>query len=176
MIVFISGGVRSGKSSLAEKMSVDFFYENNATSLYYVATAKRNNDREMNHRIKLHQESRSTLWTTLEEPYQIDEKIKSVKPNSVLLVDCLTVWSSNVLFSENKTYETMIERLNRLVQHTKDKQLNLILVSNDLNEEIPIPDEGVQRYIHSLEAIHKYVVSISDQAIQVVAGCPIHWK
>ncbi|WP_019241981.1 MULTISPECIES: bifunctional adenosylcobinamide kinase/adenosylcobinamide-phosphate guanylyltransferase [Bacillus] len=176
MIIFISGGVRSGKSSLAERMAMDLFKKLKAKGLYYVATSKRNIDEEMNHRIKLHQESRTSQWTTIEEPYFIHEKIQLVPNHSVLLVDCLTVWSSNVLFSENKSYQIMIERLKKLFDIARLKQLTIIFVSNDLNEEIPILDEGVQSYLYSLQAVHKYVVSQSDRAIQVVAGSPINWK
>ncbi|MEH6942896.1 bifunctional adenosylcobinamide kinase/adenosylcobinamide-phosphate guanylyltransferase [Bacillus sp. JJ722] len=176
LLIFISGGVRSGKSSLAERMSVDCYKQKQSNALYYMATTKRKNDEEMVERIKLHQQSRSSLWTTIEEPYRIDERMSTMLPNSVLLIDCLTVWSSNVLFSENKTYETMIKRLSSLFQIAEEKQITVIMVSNDVNEELPIDDEGVQSYVYSLEAVHKYVVKNCNQAIQVVAGCPIRWK
>jgi len=176
LILFISGGVRSGKSSLAEEMALQFYYDQRASALYYIATTKCNNDEEMLDRIKRHKASRGQEWTTIEEPYHIDGQIKKLKSKSVLLIDCLTVWSSNVLFSENKTYETMINRIEKTVRIAKDKKITVIFVSNDLNEDLPIQDEGVQKYIYSLEAVHKCAVSHSDQAIQVVAGVPIQWK
>ena len=176
MIVFISGGVRSGKSSLAEKMAIQLYHDQTASALYYMATTKRNNDEEMLERIRRHQASRNQEWTTIEEPYHIDERIKKLKPQSVLLIDCLTVWSSNVLFTENKTYETMINRIENTVRIAKEKKMTVIFVSNDLNEDLPIQDNGVQKYVYSLEAVHKCAVSHSDQAIQVVAGIPIRWK
>ena len=176
MIIFISGGVRSGKSSLAERMALQFYHEQNASALYYMATTKRNYDNEMNERIKLHQAARNQEWITIEEPYHIDEQLMKLKPQSVLLIDCLTVWGSNVLFSENKTVETMIHRIEQTVALARDKKMTVIFVSNDLNEDLPIEDDGVQKYVYSLEAVHKCAVSNCDQAIQVVAGCPILWK
>ncbi|WP_042349381.1 bifunctional adenosylcobinamide kinase/adenosylcobinamide-phosphate guanylyltransferase [Bacillus massiliigorillae] len=176
MLIFISGGVRSGKSSQAERMAVDYYNQQQAQALYYVATTKRNNDEEMTERIHLHQESRSELWTTIEEPYRLDERMREMLPSSVILIDCLTVWSSNVMFSENKTYDSMIERLSKVFQIAKNKNMTVIMVSNDLNEELPIPDDGVQSYVYSLEAVHKYVVKHCDEAIQTVAGCQIRWK
>lgn len=176
MIIFISGGVRSGKSSLAERMALQFYHEQNASALYYMATTKLNYDDEMNERIKLHQATRNQDWITIEEPYYIDEQLKKLNPHSVLLIDCLTVWSSNVLFSENKTYETMINRIKKTVALARDKKMTVIFVSNDLNEDLPIQDDGVQKYVYSLEAVHKCAVTLCDQAIQVVASCPIRWK
>ena len=176
MIIFISGGVRSGKSSLAEQLAQKMFLEQNAAALYYMATTKRNSDEEMNERIKLHQASRNEDWNTIEEPFHIDQKLNDLQSHSVLLVDCLTVWGSNVLFSENEILETMINRIENLVQLAKDKDITVIFVSNDLNEDIPIQDIGVQKYVYSLESVHKCAVKHCDQAIQVTAGCPIRWK
>lgn len=176
VIVFISGGARSGKSSFAEQIAIEYYEKSKASSLCYIATAERNNDEEMSHRIQLHKEGRSSLWETIEEPFQIDEQIKKVPDKSVLLIDCLTVWSSNVIFLENKTYEIMINRLKNVCKMAKEKQLTIVFVSNDLNEEIPIQDEGVQNYVYSLQTVHKYIVSQCDTAIQVIAGCPFYWK
>ncbi|MBD3107737.1 bifunctional adenosylcobinamide kinase/adenosylcobinamide-phosphate guanylyltransferase [Bacillus sp. AGMB 02131] len=175
-MIFISGGVRSGKSSLAEQMAQQMYAEQNASALYYMATTKRNHDKEMNERIKLHQASRSESWITVEEPLYIDDRINELQSHSILLIDCLTVWSSNVLFSENAKLETMVKRVENLVQTAKDKNIAVIFVSNDLNEDIPIKDSGVQEYVFSLEAVHKCVVQLCDQAFQVIAGCPIRWK
>ncbi|MGM9925665.1 MAG: bifunctional adenosylcobinamide kinase/adenosylcobinamide-phosphate guanylyltransferase [Bacillus sp. (in: firmicutes)] len=176
MIIFISGGVRSGKSSLAERMAIEYYEQRQSPGLYYVATTKRSDDEEMAERIKLHRASRSSLWTTIEEPYRIDEALVSLPDSAVVLIDCLTVWSSNVLFSEKKNAETMVGRLAAVKEIADAKSLAVVVVSNDLNEELPIEDEGVQRYVASLEAVHKYVAAQADRAIQVVAGCPAEWK
>lgn len=176
LIIFISGGVRSGKSTLAEQMAVEMYHKQSAKVLYYIATTKRNNDVEMSERIALHQTNRSSIWKTIEEPFRLDQIMEKLENQSVLLIDCLTVWSSNVLFEENKSYETMIKRLANAFQVAQQKQMTVILVSNDVNEEIPIKDAGVQHYVRSLEEVHKYVVKNANQAIQVIAGCPVRWK
>ena len=176
LLTFVSGGVRSGKSSLAEKLAVDRFISSHTAGLYYVATARVTNDVEMQERIRMHQKGRSSIWTTIEESAHIEQLIDKLPAKSVVLIDCLTVWSSNVLFTENKTYETMINRIEKTVRIAKDKKITVIFVSNDLNEDLPIQDEGVQKYIYSLEAVHKCAVSHSDQAIQGVDGSPIRWK
>lgn len=176
MLTFISGGVRSGKSSLAEKLAVEAFKSSQTAGLYYVATAKVTSDPEMQERIRMHQNGRSSIWMTMEESYEIDRLIRELPPNSVALIDCLTVWSSNVLFSEEGNQEEMLERLNRLFRTASERNIHVILVSNDLNEEIPIRDQEVQRYVRSLEKVHQLAVSLSDTVIQVIAGCPVYWK
>ncbi len=176
MITFISGGVRSGKSSLAEEIAVRQYQQNHPSGLFYVATARPAIDEEMQKRIMLHQHSRGQIWTTIEESYAIDRAIHDVPKRSVVLVDCLTVWSSNVLFSERKNEQDMLAIMLRLFTLAKEKQLSLIFVSNDLNEALPVKDDWVQIYMRSLEAVHQFVVEHCDVAIQVIAGCPVYWK
>ncbi len=176
LLTFVSGGVRSGKSSLAEKLAVDRFISSHTAGLYYVATARVTNDVEMQERIRMHQKGRSSMWTTIEESGHIEQLIDQLPANSVVLMDCLTVWSSNVLFLEGGNQTDMLQRLQQFCVGAKEKNIYVILVSNDLNEEIPIHDVGVQRYIYSLEKVHQLAVSLSDTVIQVIAGCPVYWK
>ena len=176
MIAFISGGVRSGKSSFAERMALSFFVKEKRKHLYYIATAETAGDREMEGRIKRHKDSRGNAWSTIEEPVRIDEGLRQVESGAVVLVDCLTVWTSNVLFSEGKDSIILLERMGQLFQAAKQKDLVLILVSNDLNEELPIRDPFIQNYVRSLEAVHAVAANCADQAIQVIAGHPVFWK
>lgn len=176
MLTFISGGVRSGKSTLAEKLAIERFQSSQATGLYYVATAQVTSDSEMQERILLHQKGRSSIWRTMEESYEIDMLISELPSNSVALIDCLTVWSSNVLFSEGSNQDEMLERLHRLFRVANERSIHVIVVSNDLNEDIPIYNQEVQRYVRSLEQVHRLVVSLSETVIQVIAGCPVYWK
>lgn len=176
LIAFISGGVRSGKSTFAEHMALSFFIKEKRKHLYYIATAERAGDREMEGRIKRHRDSRGNAWSTIEEPARIDQAINRIESGAVVLVDCLTVWTSNVLFSEGKDSAALLERMGRLFQAAEQKKLELILVSNDLNEELPIPDPFIQKYVRSLEAVHAFAANRADQAIQVIAGHPFYWK
>src|SRR5699024_11762344 len=101
-LIFITGGARSGKSSFAESYAVDLAKKEKRT-LYYLATSKKSDD-EMVDRIKRHQEDREQSemhWKTVEIPLQIGKNIASFSPNSVVLLDCLTI----LLRSEEHTSE-----------------------------------------------------------------------
>ena len=176
VIAFISGGVRSGKSTFAERMALSFFLKEERKHLYYIATAESAGDREMEGRIKRHRDGREKAWTTIEEPVRIDQAIRRIESGAVVLIDCLTVWTSNVLFSEGKDSATLAERMEGLLQEAEQKNLVLILVSNDLNEEAPIRDPFIQGYVRSLETVHRIAVAYADSAIQVIAGQPVYWK
>src|SRR5699024_1416371 len=98
-LIFIIGGARSGKSSFAESYAVELAKKEKRT-LYYLATSKKSDD-EMVDRIKRHQEDREQSemhWETVETPLQIGKNVASFSPNSVVLLDCLTILLSNELF------------------------------------------------------------------------------
>ena len=96
MMQLILGGARSGKSRLAEQIAKD-----SNLNVTYIATAQAF-DHEMQARIDHHQAQRPQHWTVIEEPlYLADCLIELDQPNQVILVDCLTLWMSNLLMHEN---------------------------------------------------------------------------
>lgn len=96
MIQLILGGARSGKSRFAEQAAKD-----SNLNVTYIATAQAF-DREMQARIDHHQAQRPKHWTVIEEPLYLAECLMRVdEPNQLILVDCLTLWMSNLLMHEN---------------------------------------------------------------------------
>ncbi|MFD1781641.1 bifunctional adenosylcobinamide kinase/adenosylcobinamide-phosphate guanylyltransferase [Fredinandcohnia salidurans] len=179
MIFFISGGARSGKSQFAEQTALSYFYqmkeENHRVSLHYIATAKKSDD-EMAERIRIHQHDRGETWHTIEEYFHLEPILSKFKKGDVILIDCLTIWVSNVMFEHTRTMEEMEERVNRWLSIAREKQFHLLLVSNDVNEGIPPIDDVVQRYMYALQRLHSMIVQQSDIAVQVQAGIPLYWK
>lgn len=177
--MFISGGARSGKSSFAEKKALSVFSElkplNQNVQLRYIATAKRS-DNEMKQRIRFHEQQRSNDWQTIEAPYEISKVLRNASNGDVILMDCLTIWLSNMIFDLHYTSERLLEAVNEWFEIAKNKQLHLIIVSNDLNEGFPHFDEFVNDYIHDLETLHQNIVKKAEYAIQVIAGLPTYWK
>lgn len=176
MITFISGGARSGKSSLAEKLAVEVFESLKDGRLFYIATAAKNTGEEMADRIAIHKHDRGDIWETIEEPYYIDEAIDELPEGSVILIDCLTVWTSHLMFSENLSHTAILKRLESVLSIAEIRAFSLYIVSNDVNEGVPIHDLHVMRYISCLEALHKHIVIASDTVIETVCGTPIIWK
>ena len=123
----ILGGARSGKSRLAEKLAINYNLE-----LIYVATAEARDD-EMIDRIHHHIERRGPDWKVIEEPTNIAILIRETSTeNNVMLVDCLTLWLSN-LFDKGLNSENEISSL---ITAINDAKGTVIFVSNEVGQGI----------------------------------------
>lgn len=179
MIVFVSGGARSGKSRFAEQYVFSLFEAKKSLghngSIFYIATAIRS-DKEMEKRIDKHIQSRSFEWKTIEAPFDLYPAMANLAHGDIVLVDCLTIWLSNLLFEKEMPSLHVIHHFRTLLNLVKKKGLSLVVVSNDLNEGIPLKNDEVCRYIYTLELLHKEIVTLADEVIQVAAGIPLYWK
>ncbi|KMJ57584.1 hypothetical protein AB685_16420 [Bacillus sp. LL01] len=176
MIVFVSGGARSGKSSFAERLALSFYKKRDSARLIYLATAKKS-DAEMERRIAIHRTEREDCWEVMEEPIEVGWKMHLAREEDVVLLDCLTIWLSNVLFDGGGLKEAeVLEKVEKLVNITRRKGFTLLVVSNDVNEELPSRYESVQYYVYLLEKIHQFLMHKADVAVQVRAGIPKYWK
>lgn len=179
MIGFISGGARSGKSAYAEKRAKELYQHsklnNPLASLVYLATAI-SIDEEMVKRISTHQVDRGEAWVTIEEPLNIAGVIRRRAAGDIILLDCLTLWLSNAMFQHDLGLTQLESILLNCIQEAKHRQIDLLIVSNDLHEGVPLRDTYVVSYIRTLQKLHLTLVSLSDEAVQIVAGIPIYWK
>lgn len=177
MIVFVSGGARSGKSAVAEQQVV------NAASrspCYYLATADVY-DAEMAARVARHRQTRqeewqSAQWKTLEEPLAIDQVIAKVPNGSAVLLDCLTLWASQVLYASELSEEEGLALLASALAGARTRSLYLVIVSNDINEALPPSDAETWRYMAFLQRAHRWLAKEADSVIEVVVGCAVEWK
>lgn len=187
MIVTITGGARSGKSSFAERWCMK-----HAKSGIYVATAQAFDD-EMRERISLHQLQRTESgfqWDTTEEPLRLvelldklakDETMSNDESNksSVVLVDCLTLWLSNVLLtSENKPNvdEMVHSEIDALVETVSNYQGDLVMVTNEVGSGI-VPQYPLGRKYRDLAGmLNQKMAQVSDQVFLVTAGIAIELK
>ncbi|EPC00529.1 hypothetical protein L861_06200 [Litchfieldella anticariensis FP35 = DSM 16096] len=174
MIAFVSGGARSGKSARAEALARRW-HQARGGERYYLATA-RPTDGEMVGRIARHREARGPGWTTLEEPVDLVAALDRVAPGSTLLLDCLTLWASQVLYASDLDERQALTMLDTMLSWARARNIALVVVSNDLNEEVPPRDAEVKRYVAFLQRAHRRVVHEAELAIQVVAGLPMYWK
>lgn len=177
MIVFISGGARSGKSELAERQIM------NATGrspCYYVATATVYDDemaeRVAHHRHARQQEAQTVQWHTIEEPLAIDQAIAKVPNGSRVLLDCLTLWASQVLYASELSDQAGLGLLANALADARVRNLYLVIVSNDINETLPPSDAETWRYLAFLQRAHCWLANEADSVIEVAAGCAIEWK
>ena len=165
-ISLVLGGAKSGKSKYAEDLSAN--YENKL----YIATAEAR-DEEMKSRIKAHEKQRGSKWQTIEEPLNIKDHFTSQhKPNSVILVDCMTMWLSN-LFEQNCNIETETELLLKTLPNCT---ADVILVSNELGLSI-VPENALARKFRDDQGIlNQKLAKVANNVVFIVAGLPINLK
>jgi adenosylcobinamide kinase/adenosylcobinamide-phosphate guanylyltransferase len=172
-ITFVIGGCRSGKSrhalELAEKYDVIHHV--------YIATCVPQDD-EMRYRVELHQSERGHHWSTVEEPIGLPEVLRSYSsPDTVLLIDCLTLWVTNLLMETNSQEpEHFIEPTKKLVQALENVKGPVVLVANEVGTGV-VPDNALARLFRDTAgSVNQHVATVADTVIWMVAGIPAKIK
>jgi len=184
MITLVTGGARSGKSSFAEKLCMSKSQE-----AVYVATAQAFDD-EMKERIALHQLQRIQAnypWRNVEEPFQLVKLLNEWRENSVIkgdnaptvLVDCLTLWLSNILLSyegQKDMQEKVKVEILRLVEQVQQYPGHLIMVTNEVGDGI-VPEYALGRIFRDLAGfMNQAIARSSAEVFLVTVGIPIELK
>nr|WP_240948592.1 bifunctional adenosylcobinamide kinase/adenosylcobinamide-phosphate guanylyltransferase [Bacillus sp. RO1] len=176
VIIFISGGARSGKSHFAERLALSLHKKEPTNNLVYLATSQ-NSDKEMEGRIAMHKDQRGKEWKVEEVPVEVARSIMRANKGDVVLLDCLTIWLSNMIFHGIVgNEEEIVAEVDKWLTLARKKGLSLLIVSNDLNEEPPSCYKTVTSYIYMLELLHQHIVKQADVAVQVRVGIPKYWK
>ncbi|MBU5294354.1 bifunctional adenosylcobinamide kinase/adenosylcobinamide-phosphate guanylyltransferase [Anaerosalibacter bizertensis] len=178
MIILVTGGARSGKSSFAEKQ-----YENKR-DVVYIATSKVM-DKEMEDRVLMHQKSRPSCWRTFEGNYDLD---KAVGREENYLLDCITVLTSNIMYDltkdeerisielQKKVEDTVVDELNKLISEVKEKNYNLVLVTNEIGSSL-VPESHIGRVFRDIQGrVNQRIASVSDEVYLVCCGMPVKIK
>ena len=166
-IQFVLGGARSGKSAHAESLA-----EVAGSNPIYIATAE-TFDREMESRIELHRERRGPHWQLVEAPLDLPEALaKADNPDSVILIDCLSVWVTNVLVHERDTdaaCRTLVDCLANCSGH-------VILVTSETGLGI-IPENKLSRQFRDANGrLNQAVAAIANEVFFVAAGIALRIK
>lgn len=238
-ITLILGGARSGKSALAEKLAQ--VRSGAGGAVLYVATSLPT-DQEMRDRIARHQASRPANWRTVEAPYDLARQVlANLQNEQIVLVDCLTIWTSNLMLRESQSQAYLLEtppfpgeiyedaitprkirashnrtssalepdreeditsdlqlevaakppvrppdydrleaaittELENLVTHLRERQLGLLLVSNEVGMGLVPPYELGRAYRDLLGRVNQRLARLADEAFIVFAGLPIELK
>jgi len=169
--VFITGGSRSGKSAFGEQLA-----QQHPGPLLYVATAAAL-DTEMARRIEAHRNRRDARWTTLEEPLQLVERLpEACRGKSALLLDCVTLWVSNVFFHHREGGEAVLAQADRFCELLPRLELPVFLVSNELGMGI-VPENALARKFRDLAgSVNQRLAGACDEAYLVVSGLPLKLK
>lgn len=161
----ILGGMKSGKSRLAEQLA-----QNSDKKVIYVATSTAN-DEEMQARVKKHKQYRPKEWLTIEEPIKLADTLKThAQEQNCILVDCLTLWLTNLLTSEN---EVQLEKeINALLDALPALPGDIIFVSNETGLGIIPLGELTRQFCDQAGLLHQHIAQQCDRVIFTVAGLP----
>ncbi len=167
--ILILGGDRSGKSALAQRM-----VEEMGPSPVYLATA-RIEDEEMAERVAIHKLKRGSQWETIEEPLQLSDVIKSIpETKSAILLDCLTLWLANLLFTSDE--QSLLASVQELINSFSHLKTHLIMVSNEVGMGI-VPENAVARKFRDLSGtVNQMVAAAAHEVFMAIAGLPLRLK
>lgn len=166
----ILGGARSGKSSLAERRARE-----SGLAVVYVATAEAR-DAEMADRIRRHRDRRSEEWRLVEEPLALGRSLRThAAPGRCVIVDCLTLWLSNVLHAPDDARLFDRER-DDFLEAVENAPGELLLVSNETGMGVVPLGELTRRYCDEAGRLHQELGRICERVTLVVAGLPVTVK
>lgn len=166
-LILVTGGARSGKSTFAEQIALKM-----SSHPIYLATATVL-DEEFRDRVNRHQARRGPEWTTVEEPLFLGDLAFS---SDVILLDCLTLWSTNAFFhcheETDKTLDFLKNEFARLLPSTG----TLIAVTNEIGMG-GVSDNPLVRKFTDLQGwMNQYVASLADEVYLLVSGIPLKIK
>jgi adenosylcobinamide kinase/adenosylcobinamide-phosphate guanylyltransferase len=169
-VIFITGGARSGKSRLAENLAETF-----GTPLCYIATGE-GRDTEMEERIAAHRARRGEAWLTVEEPLHLEDALRNIDGRfRAVLVDCVTLWLSNMLLSHDNANRALGE-VRALAESLPALITPLILVSNEVGMGI-VPENALARTFRDLAGrANQILAAAADEVYVTISGIPMKLK
>lgn len=169
MLQLILGGARSGKSRLAEKLATD-----SALEVTYIATSQPL-DGEMNQRIAHHRQRRPSHWGVIEEPLELARVLQQAAGTGrCLLVDCLTLWLTNLLMLEDE--QRLVLEREALLQCVATLPGEIIFVSNETGMGVVPLGELTRRYVDEAGWLHQALAERCQRVVLTVAGLPLTLK
>ena len=163
-IIFITGGVRSGKSRYAQEIALALSY-----NPIYLATA-RVWDEDFKERIRRHQQDRDERWTNLEE-----EKHFASLPldNRVVVIDCVTLWLTNLFTDTKNDIDQCLSTVEQEIQLLKQRPGIFIIISNEIGMGLHADTEIGRKFADLQGWANQLIAKQADEAIFMVSGRPI---
>ena len=166
-VTLITGGVRSGKSSYAQRMALE-----RASNPVYLATS-RVWDEEYRQRIERHKADRGPQWTTVEEERALSRHDCTGR---TVVVDCVTLWCTNFFYDldsdVNRTLEAVCSEFDRLVEQAAD----LIFVTNEIGSGGISADACQRRFCDLQGWVNQHIARAADEVWWMVSGIPVKIK
>ena len=164
--LLVTGGARSGKSRFAEERALE-----KGVPVIYIATAQAFDD-EMTKRIQEHQDRRGDEWTTINEPLALATALRTTDGQGPCLVDCLTIWLSNMMFAEHDIPAATQE----LVDAIHARQDDVIFVTNEVGAGIVPENALARRFRDEAGRLNQIVATAVDEVYVCISGMPLQLK
>ena len=170
-VILVTGGTRSGKSCFAETLA-----ERHAPMRGYLATGQAG-DAEMAERIARHRGRRGAEWETVEEPLELSRAIARVDGlYTVLLVDCITLWLSNLLFHCEGGAAEALRRVEGFTESFGTRVTPLVIVTNEVGMGI-VPEHPLSRSFRDLAGeANELIAARADEVYVTISGLPLRLK
>jgi len=170
-VILVTGGARSGKSRFAERLAEGF-----VPLRGYLATGEPG-DAEMAERIARHRGRRGDEWQTVEEPLRVTEAVtRNDGRFSVLLLDCVTLWLSNLLFRCEGGAAEALSRVEEFTRSFEALKTPLIIVTNEVGSGI-VPEHPLARSYRDLAGeANEMIAAGADEVYVCISGLPLKLK
>ena len=170
--VFISGGVRSGKSAFAENYIIQYKEQRQPV---YIASGVAF-DEEMAKRIQRHQQDRQhASWLTVEVPNVFPQIFQQFNTSHILLWDCITTWLTNILV-ESLPVDNMLAQFKAQLQQWRSEGVSFVIVSNEVLDAGISQYEFTAHYQQLLGQLNQWIVAFCDEAYELEYGLVKRWK
>lgn len=165
-IILVTGGARSGKSALAERLA-----QSCGNKVIYIATSEPFDD-EMQSRIDRHRARRDAGWRTVDAPLELRDMLVQTDGDAPRLVDCLTMWLNNLIYHNRDVGDEM----NRLIKVISEQQADLVMVTNEIGSGL-VPQTAEARKFRDLAGeLNQMVAQAASQVYLSVSGIPVKIK
>jgi len=164
-VTLVLGGARSGKSSFAQARAEA---AGQGGRLVMIATGQAL-DGEMRQRIAQHRAERGEAWVTVEAPVDLRAALGALRPEDVVVVDCLTLWLTNLMLADMDLEAAG----GALVEAVRAVQNPLWLVSNEVGLGIVPENAMARRFRDAAGRLHRQLAAVADHVVLVVAGLPL---
>jgi adenosylcobinamide kinase / adenosylcobinamide-phosphate guanylyltransferase len=165
-IILVTGGARSGKSALAERLA-----QSCGNKVIYIATSEPFDD-EMQSRIDRHRARRDASWRTVDAPLELPDMLVQTDWDAPRLVDCLTMWLNNLIYHNRDVGDEM----NRLIKVISEQQADLVMVTNEIGSGL-VPQTAEARKFRDLAGeLNQMVAQAASQVYLSVSGISVKIK
>ncbi len=166
----ILGGIRSGKSQYGMDLACQLAKKFNSQKIFLATSDPE--DISMHERIIKHKNQRGNDWQLVEIPLEIADFIKNSSQNTIILLDCLTLWLNNILPDQNSFHEYLNNLCDAITHINQNKNMHLIIISNEIGLSPHHDHKIVRKFVDMHGEMNQKLARICNKVFLITAGLP----